>query len=335
MACSDRFQNRRGSGSTFFSFGSDRPLERTPSLPHVYNRLEEVALDDHGHDLEELTRLRPRPDIRLIAADMDGTLVDDAKQIPGDLWPLVDEMRARGIVFCPASGRQYQNLVREFGEHAGDLVFIADSGAYVLDGAGREISSDCLGLGVAKSVASVVRGIPEAGAIVCGKRSAWIERRDGPFVEEVSHYYTKLRLVDDLLQVDDDILKVAIYDFTSSEKNTAPRLSEFRAQHQVVVSGPHWVDVLSTSANKGRALRQLQAALGATADQTMAFGDFLNDLEMMDAATWSFAMANAHPLLKERARFLAPGNNANGVVRTIRAVLGLAAPVSGAPAPSP
>jgi Cof subfamily protein (haloacid dehalogenase superfamily) len=266
---------------------------------------------------------------------MDGTLVDDAKEIPNELWPLVDELHARGIVFCPASGRQYHNLVKEFGDHAGDLVFIADSGAYVLDGAGREISSDCLGLDVAKRVAAVVRGIPEAGAIVCGKRSAWIERRDGPFVEEVSHYYTKLRLVDDLLQVDDEVLKVAIYDFTSGEHNTAPRLLEFRPAHQVVVSGPHWVDVLSPSASKGRALRQLQAALGVTADQTMAFGDFLNDLEMMDAATWSFAVANAHPLLKKRARFVAPANNANGVVRTVRAVLGLEPPVSGREAPLP
>jgi Cof subfamily protein (haloacid dehalogenase superfamily) len=266
---------------------------------------------------------------------MDGTLVDDAKRIPDELWPLVDELHARGIVFCPASGRQYHNLVREFGEQAGHLVFVADSGAFVLDGAGREIFSDGLDLDVAKRVAGVVRGIPEAGAIICGKRSAWIERRDQPFVEEVAHYYARLRLVDDLLQVDDEVLKVAIYDLASGEHNTAPRLSEFRTTHQVVVSGPHWVDVLSPSASKGRALRRVQSALGVTADQTMAFGDFLNDLEMMDAATWSFAVANAHPLLKERARFLAPANNANGVVRTVRAVLGLDPPVSrrGAPAP--
>ena len=90
-----------------------------------------------------------------------------------------------------------------------------------------------------------------------------------------------------------------------------------------MVSGAHWVDVLSPTANKGRAVRQVQKTLGVTPDQTMVFGDFLNDLEMMDAATYSFAMANAHPLLKERASWVAPTNNANGVVRTIRTVLGL------------
>jgi hydroxymethylpyrimidine pyrophosphatase-like HAD family hydrolase len=44
---------------------------------------------------------------------------------------------------------------------------------------------------------------------------------------------------------------------------------------------------------------------------------------MMDAASYSFAMANAHPRLKERAGWVAPTNNANGVVRTIRTALGL------------
>ena len=62
---------------------------------------------------------------------------------------------------------------------------------------------------------------------------------------------------------------------------------------------------------------------GTDADDETATADFLNDLQMMDEATYSFAMANAHPALKERARYLSPGNTDNGVVRTIKAVLGL------------
>ena len=267
--------------------------------------------------------MSPRPDIRLIATDMDGTLVDDAKQIHDELWPLIDDLHARGITFCPASGRQYYNLVQEFDGVADELVFIAENGTYVV-AHGKEISSDCLALEVAQQVVSRVRGIPEAGAVLCGKSSAYIERRDPPFVELATLYYTRLQVVDDLLEIaDDDVLKVAVYDFASAEGNTAPRMTELSGSHQVVVSGAHWVDVLSATANKGRAVRQVQKALGVTPDQTMVFGDFLNDLEMMDAATYSFAMANAHPQLKARASWVAPTNNANGVVRTIRTVLGL------------
>ena len=278
--------------------------------------------DSHQHDLSELARLDPRPDIRLIATDLDGTLVDDAKQIHDELWPLVDELHARGIAFCPASGRQYYNLLQLFQDVAGELAFIAENGTYVLAGE-REISSDCLPLDAARGVVARVRGLEDSGAVLCGKRSAYIERGDPGFVVHVTPYYTRLQVVDDLLRVEDDVLKVAVYDFVSAERHTAPRLADVAAVHQVVVSGAHWVDVMSRTANKGRAVRQVQQALGVTADQTAVFGDFLNDLEMMDAASWSFAMANAHPLVKQRARFVAPTNNANGVVRAIRALLGL------------
>ena len=279
--------------------------------------------DSHPHDLAELGRLSPRPDIRLIATDMDGTLVDDEKQIHDELWPLVDELFARGITFCPASGRQYENLRRQFADVADELVFVAENGTYVV-ARGREISSDGLALDAARRLVRRVRGIPDAGAVLCGKRSAYVDRRDPPFLDEVARYYANLEVVDDLLEVEgDDVLKVTVYDFVSAERNAGPRLLDLAPAHKVVVSGPHWVDVTSPTANKGAAVRAVQRALGVTPDQTMAFGDFLNDLEMMDAATWSFAMANAHPLLKERARYQAPANSANGVVRTIRAVLGL------------
>jgi len=279
--------------------------------------------DSHQHDLAELSQLHPRPDIRLIAADLDGTLVDDEKRIHDEFWPLVDELRARGITFCPASGRQYYSLLQTFEDVADEVVFLAENGTYVM-ARGKEVSSDCMSLEVAHRVCARVREIPTAAAVLCGKLSAYVERTDDEFLRRVRPYYPRERTVADLTAVEgDQVLKVAIYDAVSSEQNAAPRLEEFRETQQVAISGPRWVDVMSRTANKGRALQQVQQALGVTRDQTMAFGDFLNDLEMMDAATYSFAMANAHPLLKERANWVAPTNNANGVVRTIRTVLGL------------
>ena len=78
-------------------------------------------------------------------------------------------------------------------------------------------------------------------------------------------------------------------------------------------------------ADKGLALRHVQDTLGVTREQTMAFGDYFNDVGLLDAAHWSFAMDNAHPEVRAHARFVAPANTANGVVRTIRSVLGLEA----------
>ena len=70
-------------------------------------------------------------DIRLIVSDMDGTLLDDDGRVPDAFWPLLDALRRAGIVFVPASGRQYQTLHTIFGEHEG-LIYIAENGTNVV-----------------------------------------------------------------------------------------------------------------------------------------------------------------------------------------------------------
>lgn len=265
------------------------------------------------------------PDIRLIVTDMDGTLLNDDKKLHEDFWPLVEQLRRRGILFSPASGRQYYTLEREFADLAADMVFIAENGSIVMRG-GHEVSSDCLlredALRIVRTLRAAADGGIDGGVIVCGKQSAYIERSDPAFFDQVDRYYARLQVVDDLTKViDDDVLKIAVYDFGSAEHGTLPHLTDFIGSHKVVVSSEHWLDVNTRTSNKGRAVTALQHALGITPAQTMVFGDFLNDLEMMDTADYAFAMHNAHPQLHERARFVAPSNNDNGVVRTIASVL--------------
>lgn len=266
------------------------------------------------------------PDIRLVAADMDGTLLDANKDIHDDFWPMIHQLHERGILFCPASGRQYYNLLELFDDIADEVVFIAENGTLVMH-QGREISSTCIPLEYARETIVALRELAASGAdigvVLCGKRSAYIERVDQPFREQVDLYYPRLETPENLLAVEDDILKVAVYDFVSSEQVTYPTMRQFEDRLQVVVSGEHWLDIMSQEANKGVGIRAIQKSLGITPEQTMAFGDFLNDLEMMDAAYHSYAMSNAHPELAARARFTAPANTENGVVRTVADVLDL------------
>jgi Cof subfamily protein (haloacid dehalogenase superfamily) len=272
----------------------------------------------------------PQPDIRLIVADMDGTLLDEDKELHEHFWPLVHELHRRGIAFSPASGRQYYTLLDQFSAIADDIVFISDNGSCVMRG-GVEVSSDCLTRDDARRLVITLRETIAAGAdagiVVCGKRTAFIERSDPGFFDGVDPYHQRLEIVEDLLAViDDDVLKIAVYDLESAERNIEPALAAFQSTHKVTVSGERWLDVNSKTANKGQAIRHLQDVLGITPAQTMVFGDFLNDLEMMDAADYSFAMSNAHPLLAARARYVAPPNSDNGVVRTIASVLGITVP---------
>ena len=278
----------------------------------------------------EIPTFPTTPDIRLIATDMDGTLLDDDKRLHEQFWPLLEELDRRGVLFCPASGRQYTTLLREFEIVAGgaaDMVFIADNGSMVMRG-GQEISSTCLPREEAHRLVLALRqtlsdGV-DAGAVVSTKRSSFVERSDAAFLDQVGRYNVDLQIVPDLLEViHDDVLKIAVYDFGSAEHSTLPRLAGLADALNLTVTAEHWLDVNAPTATKGAAVSALQDAYGITPAQTMVFGDFLNDLEMMDTADYSFAMSNAHPKLRARARYTAPSNNDNGVIRTIASVLDL------------
>ncbi|MEC8761634.1 MAG: Cof-type HAD-IIB family hydrolase [Actinomycetota bacterium] len=260
--------------------------------------------------------------MRLIAVDMDGTLLDGQGAVPPALWPMLDRLRDAGIAFAPASGRQHATLRREFGAHGDDLVFIAENGTFVTRG-DEELSSDTMDRAFVDSLIAEIRGFRhDVGVVLCGKASAYIERTDAAFRDQAEKYYARLADVADLTAVDDDILKIAVFDVEDGEKNTAPALERHRLTHQVVVSGHHWVDVMNQGVSKGKALRAIQNLLDVTPEQTAVFGDYLNDLDMMDAADFSFAMANAHPDVAAAARYRAPSNVDHGVIQVLERLLG-------------
>ena len=175
---------------------------------------------------------------------------------------------------------------------------------------------------VVRAVSGLARSTTaDVGLVVCGVRSAYVERLDAPFLAEVEKYYASLEIVEDLMAVGDDVLKVAVFDFDDAEPTAATMLADVARTHQVVISSTHWVDVMHPGANKGVGVRALQDALGVSRDQTVAFGDYLNDLELLDAAGLSFAMANAHPEEREACRYVAPSNREHGVVTTLTSLL--------------
>lgn len=261
--------------------------------------------------------------IKLIAADLDGTLLDSRRQLSPGLFPLLKELRARGIRFTPASGRQYHNLARLFPPDG--LLFIADNGAMLADG-GRVTFVDEIPPADLAQPLSIARATPGVYPIFSGARTAYYEDADDPvFLENARMYYEKLEYVDDLMEAAqrDRICKIALFEQGRAEEDCYPRMQPCAGRFLISLSGRDWVDMMNPGVNKGAALRRLQQQLGVSPDECMAFGDYLNDLELMQAVTHSYAMANAHPALKAACRYEAPSNDEDGVVRAIRQALGL------------
>ena len=257
--------------------------------------------------------------IKFIATDMDGTLLNSNNEIHADFYPMFQSLKEKDIIFAAASGRQYYNLVERFKDIKDDMMFIAENGTFVVY-KGKELIVNSLEKNIAKELIEIGRTIPNSYVILCGKNSAYIESHDERLIKQTAKYYERYKIVEDLTSIDDDILKVTICDFNGSENNSNNYFDEYRDKVEITVSGEIWLDIVAKGINKGVAINEIQNLLNIDYKETMVFGDYLNDLEMMSSAYHSYAMANAHDTLKKAARFIAKSNDENGVIQAIKSV---------------
>jgi Cof subfamily protein (haloacid dehalogenase superfamily) len=259
--------------------------------------------------------------IRLIAADMDGTLLNSRHEYDPGFPEIYRQLKNKGIHFAPASGRQLYNLQNKFGDLGKEMVFIGENGSFV-QYQGRDLLVQSLPADKISMLIGMARQVKGVNIILCGKKRAYMESTEPEFIRNVEMYYDERLLVDDLLAVnDDEFLKIAICDLQGAETNSYPVFRHLEGELQVKVSGKVWLDLSHQLANKGRAMQVVQQQLNISPEQTMAFGDYLNDVEMMQQASFSYAMKNAHPAVKEAARFETLSNEENGVGIILQQVL--------------
>ncbi len=264
----------------------------------------------------------PSPRIKFIATDMDGTLLDSHKTLSPAFFTLFPRLKAQGILFAAASGRQYYSLLETFADIQDQMIFIAENGTLVMH-KGKELYSAAIERNDTHRVIDTTRQIDGAFIVLCGKKSAYIETKDPKACEEIARYYHRCEYVDDLLSVDDEFIKVAILNFGGTESLVYPTINtSFGRSHQVVVSAAIWLDVMNANASKGHAIRHLQDTFNFTYEETLSFGDYFNDVEMLQASYHAYAMENAHEKVKEHARFIAPSNDDNGVLVVLEELLG-------------
>lgn len=259
--------------------------------------------------------------IKLIATDMDGTLLNSRGELSPDFYHVFNQVKEKGILFAAASGRQYFTLLQNFEAIKDEMLFIAENGTYVAY-KGEELAVHALSEELAHEMILRARSLGEDVYIVLAtSKGAFVESSDERFLKEVAKYYVRYEIVEDLLQVKADLLKVTLCDFQGAEKHSYKAYEDMQDKAQICVAGDLWLDMMTHGVNKGMAIKDIQEKFQISFDETMVFGDYLNDLEMLENAYHSYAMANAHPLLKETARYLAKSNDENGVIEKIKEII--------------
>jgi len=265
--------------------------------------------------------------IKLIASDMDGTLLTTDKRLPVDFTDVVRALYKKGVSFCIASGRQYASLRRDLEDLVGELIFIAENGALIMEH-DEQLFIDPLDACDLPHIVRAAEGLERVYPVVCRSDAALVDKTASEaFVTELRMYYEQTFVVDDLAGACadfHDVCKVAFYDAGDAATHLLPVLKQrLGGDHSVILSGANWVDVMKPGVNKGRAMRMLQQIKGISPDESMAFGDYLNDLELLESVTESYAMENALEELKAIARHIAPPNDEDGVMRVVKECFGV------------
>jgi HAD-superfamily hydrolase, subfamily IIB len=256
--------------------------------------------------------------IKLIASDMDGTLLDERGKIPEEFFELYNTFKDKNITFAAASGRQYYTLAKDLNTIKDDIIFIAENGTFVVY-KNEELYSCYLPVDTVHELIEVGRTLKEAELLLCGKKAAYVEKSNSRLIEAVKKYYLSHEIVDDLMDVKDDILKFTIYDFKGSANNSNKLFQPlYEDKLRVIVSSENWLDIINISASKGEAIKYIQKKLNISQEETMAFGDYFNDVEMLQNAHYSYAMENAPEGVKKHARFIAGSNKEKGVIHAIK-----------------
>lgn len=252
--------------------------------------------------------------VKLVVSDMDGTLLNSKGEVSALFFKLFKKLQLQNIIFCAASGRQYNSIVDKLSSIKNDIYVIAENGGVAKKGA-EVLILKALETEKVIKVIPILRSIKDTNIVLCSQNTAYIESKDDKFVELFQEYYHSFKIVDDLVEVAKKIpiLKIAVYHFTSSEDFIYPEIKYLKEDYLLKISGQNWLDISDQQANKGNALRAVQKLLNVSKEETMVFGDYHNDIEMLQEASFSFAMGNAHKDITEIAKYATKSNNDFGV----------------------
>lgn len=273
--------------------------------------------------------------IKMLAVDIDGTLLDSRGQLPPAHRDALADASARGIAVVLATGRAF-HFARPVAEAlAIPVTLIVNNGAVLkeLDGTAR--LKRLLRSDVAKHVLAGTPGHERSVAVVFDRAPGderpeivfeqmdWSHphrkgyyRRNQSFIGEVA------RLVDEIVE---DPIQVMFNGSVAPMRELAEMVRALPVAAHVSVALTEYelrdfslLDVNAAGCTKGSTLAEWALGRGLTRENVMAVGDNLNDLEMLEFAGTGVVMGNASPTIKARGFELTDSHDENGLARAIR-----------------
>lgn len=265
---------------------------------------------------------------RMIGMDLDGTLLTTQKELTAYTKNVLKRAIDQGIIVMPATGRPLSGLPKELLEFPGMMYAVTANGGRVLDIRTGESLYECL---VPADVASQIMDVFERYDTL---REIYYDgmgyaQEDG--LMQAEKYLESPHMIKYLLSTRKSVpdIRAKLKEenrgadkvqglFVSVEDRDAAR-EELKAVQEIEITGAleKNIEVNAKGVNKGNAMVRLGESLGICREEIMAFGDGLNDLQMLKEVGTGVAMSNGREEVKEAADYITLSNDEEGVARFI------------------
>lgn len=257
--------------------------------------------------------------IKLVAVDLDDTLLSRELKITGRVKEAVAAVRDAGVRFTVSTGRMYKSALAYARELAVDIPLITYQGALVKNSlSGETLLYRPLPLVYAREIITRVKELGYHVNSYLDDRLL-VERLTPESLRYAAISGVEAEVVENLLDFfDRDPIKV----LTISEEPLLDRLSAelmpvYRGKVHIVKSKPHFLEFSHPLATKGEALAFLAELYGINREEIMAVGDSYNDLEMLEYAGLGVVVANAREDIKKTADYVTLASYGDGVVEAL------------------
>ena len=276
--------------------------------------------------------------IKLIASDMDGTLLNHNHKIPKENVELINYAKNQGIEFVVATGRAYYEALPALNEENISCDVISFNGGIVYDKNGNIISITPMVTKDLYYTIEILKSFDISYQLYTKNTiyttsietdiNAYIDLiRSNGYEPDVEHlraeaqqklevgYITEVENIELYLNEKENppIKIIAISNDISKLENAAKLLSE-NTSISVTSSGANNIEIMHKNATKGKALKEIAKIYGINLENAVAIGDNLNDQAMLDIVGYSVAMKNGNIKLKEQAKYVTEKTNSEGGV---------------------
>ena len=263
---------------------------------------------------------------KLIAMDLDGTLTNSDKIITPKTKQVLIELEKLGVKLVLASGRPTPGLYNfakelEFDKYGGYL--LSYNGAAVH----RYPSNKCIYSNTirTKYILPIINNAKALGldVIIYDKDDIVIDNPDtykADYEQRINDMGCKV--VDDLRHyIDFELNKLLI---TGKEEHLEKVYDDFKLPFgdrlEICTSAPFYIEVVSNGINKARGLAEIALHEGIKSEEMIAFGDEMNDYQMLDYVGHGVAMGNARQTIKEIADEVTLSNDEDGIAESLLAI---------------